>query len=199
MTSADLPKKELRHAYRALRNGMDDESRKEQNALLQARFWQSTVWQGASTLLLYFPIGSEPDVLPLAEAWWQRGGRVAFPVCDPVSCTMTFRYASSADELSMGAYGIREPRVDAEAFDPRLGDAVCIVPGLVFDRRGYRIGYGKGYYDRFLSRFAGRSCALVYRECLADRLPRDAYDLPVDLILTTEGELWTREYTKEKS
>ena len=91
--------------------------------------------------------------------------------------------APTLDELERGAYSIPEPRADAEVFSHRR-HALCIVPALAFDRRGFRLGYGGGYYDKFLKEFDGVSLGVTYDALIADKLPTGVYDVPVDVIIT---------------
>lgn len=77
---------------------------------------------------------------------------------------------------------MREPDPGLCAKASYFSGAVCVVPGLSFDRRGFRLGYGKGYYDRFLEKFTIITVGLCYNELLSGALPADAYDVPVDYI-----------------
>ena len=96
---------------------------------------------------------------------------------------MTFRYVSSLSEFLPGSYSIPEPPKDATAFSSDT-KALCVVPALAFDTLGFRIGYGKGYYDRFLKNFDGYTVGAVYSELLSELLPRGYYDMAVDIIIT---------------
>ncbi|MBE6597021.1 MAG: 5-formyltetrahydrofolate cyclo-ligase [Ruminococcaceae bacterium] len=137
----------------------------------------------ARTLLLYSPIGSEIDVTPLASLALSKGKRVAYPVCDTESHEMVFRYVNDLSELVSGAYSILEPRDTAPEFQFEK-DSLCIVPALSFDKKGYRLGYGKGYYDRFLKRFEGTALGAVYDSLLSEELPRGYLDVSVGIIIT---------------
>ena len=139
--------------------------------------------QNAKTVLTFYPVGSEPAILPIAEAALTLGKRVAFPLCHPEGPFMTFHSVDSLDALTNGSYGIPEPDGISPAVS-ELEDAICIVPALAFDENGYRLGYGKGYYDRFLSSFDGVSVGLVFSSLLLCNLPRDEYDEKVDIIIT---------------
>ncbi|MBR0454358.1 MAG: 5-formyltetrahydrofolate cyclo-ligase [Clostridia bacterium] len=140
-------------------------------------------YKDADVILLYFPTRSEPDISPLADIARRDGKKIAFPISVTKDCTLDFRFISSPDELEIGAYGIREPRADAER--ATLSDrTLCIVPALAVDADGYRLGYGKGYYDRFLKGFCGTSAGVVYSFFKINSVPRDQYDLAVDLIIT---------------
>ena len=85
-----------------------------------------------------------------------------------------------------GAYGIPEPSDKMEVVTD-FSECICIVPGLVFDLSGHRLGYGKGYYDRFLKDFTGYSVGLVYSEFILDKLPCEPTDRAVDLMITERG------------
>ena len=124
----------------------------------------------------------------MPEAALKAGKRLAFPRCHPDTCTMTYGIVSSLDDLVEGAYGILEPREDAEIYVPApYKHDICVVPAVCFDKKGYRIGYGKGYYDRFLSGFGGTSVGFCLSRFLCDSLPRGRYDRAVDLIITEKG------------
>ena len=108
---------------------------------------------------------------------------------------MSYRAVSSLDELSPAAYGIPEPPEDAPVYDPAKdsGSAICFVPGLVYDRMGYRVGYGKGFYDRYLSAFSGCKIGVVYSDYILKSVPRGRFDVKVDILLTEKGVKMTSE------
>lgn len=112
-------------------------------------------WLGAEQqrdFLIYIPFRTELDTAPLIEWGWQHGWGVCVPRCIPEQRAMDLYRLRAWDELASGAYGIREPAPDkAEAYAGL--PAVVIVPGLAFDRRGGRLGYGAGYYDRLRARY----------------------------------------------
>lgn len=85
-----------------------------------------------------------------------------------------------------------EPNTDKCEILSDFSDSVCLVPGLAFDREGYRIGFGKGYYDRFLLNFSGLTVGMCYNKCIEDNLPRGYYDCPVDILITEKYKIDTR-------
>ena len=91
----------------------------------------------------------------------------------------------SKGELARGSYGICEPTGERELFGDE--NTLCVVPAAVFSKDGYRIGYGKGYYDRFLADFKGISVGFSYDATLVDSLPFDEYDARLDMIITEKG------------
>ncbi|GLC88639.1 5-formyltetrahydrofolate cyclo-ligase [Lysinibacillus piscis] len=127
----------------------------------------------------------EVDTVHLIEALWQLGKRVAVPKCHAKTKQMSFYEIESFAQLEMVYMQLREPipelceLVDAADLD------VIIVPGVVFDSSGYRIGYGGGYYDRYLCNYErGKLLSLLFDEQLYERVPTEAHDYPVDIIIT---------------
>lgn len=146
-------------------------------------FLSSELYTKADTLLLYYSMGSEVSTKEIFKAALNDGKRVAFPVCTDSNGFMEFYYVRDEADLEEGMYGIKEPRKECEEYSFKDG-GICVVPGLSFDSEGYRIGYGKGYYDRFLSRFTGTSVGLCYEALLSEGLPRDFYDKNVNCLIT---------------
>lgn len=146
-------------------------------------FLLSELYKNSDTLLLYYSVGSEVGTKEIFHAALKDVKRVAFPVCVDGNGFMEFYYVSSEADLAEGMYGIKEPRKDCEKYDFSQG-GICIVPGLSFDSQGYRLGYGRGYYDRFLSKFKGTSIGLCYEALVSESLPTDAYDKNVNYLIT---------------
>ena len=106
----------------------------------------------------------------------------------------TARIDTSVD-LRPGTYSILEPDpLSCSPCDPAL-DALCLVPGLSFDDQGYRLGYGKGYYDRFLASFTGLAIGLCYFRDLTRKLPRGRFDFPVHTMVTERAVMAARAIT----
>ncbi len=138
---------------------------------------------GAKTVFLYLSFGTEVETLSLAAALIERGKRVAVPLCDTKTRRMQAVLLPAMTCLREGSYGILEPDVDAKAI-PQEEIEVILVPALAFDKAGYRLGYGGGYYDKFLEGFSGRTIGLAFLDCVTDSLPREEFDKPVDEVIT---------------
>ena len=175
-------KARIREIYKAKRAALTDSEREGQDAELCRRIILSDEYKNAKTVLLYCPMRKEIDVMPIFRAALSDGKRVAFPRCEKER-KMTFYYVKSEDDLEAGAYGIREPKRELPTVvEDDFAESLCIVPGLVFDREGYRVGYGGGYYDRFLAKYTGHTLAPVREGFLYDgSLPRDGNDQTVSL------------------
>ena len=97
---------------------------------------------------------------------------------------MEFYLIESCDDLEPGAFGILEPRPSPERLLSEWKGCLCVVPALACDRKGYRLGYGGGYYDRFLRNFPGVKALILYKKCLVEHIWHGRYDVAVDLIVT---------------
>lgn len=188
-------KKALRRDLRKKRRAIDPTQKTELDSVLVLHTLQTKEFRKSKLLLLYAPLSDEPNLLPLAEEAFRAGKQVAFPISHTESHTLSFHTVTSLSELCEGTYGIFEPPVSA----PQITDtknALCIVPALAFDQGGFRLGYGGGYYDRFLSEFQGTAIGLCYHELLQHQLPRGSYDRAVDLLITEKGVLLPDEIQK---
>ncbi len=143
----------------------------------------------AEYVLMYAATENEIDVTPIAREALARGKKVAYPRCDKESHTMQYHIVTSPEELYPDAYRILEPPPENPVYDPQkdLGSAVCFVPGLVYDKAGFRLGYGKGFYDRYLSAFSGCTVGVVYSDYVLPAVPRGRYDVSVNILLTEKG------------
>jgi 5-formyltetrahydrofolate cyclo-ligase len=179
-----MQKAALRSEFRSRRAALSNEIRTEWEQMLWGQlFSKLEALKTAKILLFYFPLPHEISLLPVFGYARERGIPCAFPRCGEATGDMDFYFVSSLDELECGKYGIREPKSSAEKVTNFSGAAV-FVPALAFDREGYRLGYGGGYYDRFIAAHDVLSVGITYEAFLTDALPRNQYDQAVDLIVT---------------
>ena len=179
-------KSSARKHFLANRLALTNEALEKSSNILCEKILDLAEFSRADVVLLYYPTKNEPSLLSVAKAALKENKRVAFPISITKTCTLEFREISSLEELASGAYGIPEPPFDANI--PNLTEkSLCIVPALAFDKNGFRIGYGKGYYDRFLSHFNGISVGAVFDSHICDSLPTESTDLPVNIIITETG------------
>ncbi|MBD5133536.1 MAG: 5-formyltetrahydrofolate cyclo-ligase [Clostridiales bacterium] len=140
--------------------------------------------EGADTVMVFYGTGREPDTLPLIRALLERGKRVALPVCLPHR-GMEARQVLDVDRLVPNRFGIPEP----DSSCPVIGKeeiAAALIPHLMVDREGYRLGWGGGYYDRWLADFPGFTVCICRPGRLVDHMPREEFDVPVRLVLIDE-------------
>lgn len=176
-----MDKRELRQRIRLLKQSMDASDIAARSEQLCRMVLQTEAYRNADTLYGYLPFNQEVQMLPLLQQAMADGKQVALPRC--FGREMRFILTSDLSRIQISAFGAPEPA----DIGPVAGDdsALVIVPGLVFDRRGYRIGYGGGYYDRFLTREPNHpTIALCYDFQLVSRLETDPHDVPVDTVFS---------------
>ena len=131
-------------------------------------------------VLVYVSKDSEIDTISIIEYCLHNNIKVAVPKC--VKNEIIFYYINSLDELSLSKFNILEPNNRRVVRGYKR--SICITPGIVFDEKGNRIGYGKGYYDRFFAKYDGCKIGITYKDLLIKKLPHETYDIPVDYIIT---------------
>lgn len=181
-----MTKNELRAAQKLLRSAIPPDEKKELDRAIVEHLLSSDLFRDASVLLLFVPLEGEVGILPLAREARKLGKPIAFPRCDRETTSMRFYYLSADERLTPGAYGIPEPPDGAALCEPDES-ALCVLPGLSFDAYGNRLGYGKGYYDRYLASYPGRTVGAVYDALTVEEVPTDAYDIPAQWIVTEKG------------
>lgn len=135
----------------------------------------------------FYPLPDEFDVLPLMGRFQTLGCQLALPVVEQANAPLVFRQWNKGDELVPGAMNIPVPPKDALQSRPD----VLLVPFLLIDAQGYRLGYGGGFYDRTIAKLRQTgpvlTIAVGFSGQIVDKVPRDRFDLPVDAILTEDG------------
>ncbi len=179
-------KQQLREHYKQLRRELppkDKEHRDRRVADHVRRLWQYTK---NDTLLCYVSTDIEVDTHRIIECALQDGKKVAVPRCIPGTRLMEFYYIDSLSDLAPGSFGVLEPVADPEKLLTDLSSGLCLVPALCYDLEGYRLGYGKGYYDRYLAGFEGSLVGLCYSDCIERHLPHGRFDRPVETLVTED-------------
>jgi 5-formyltetrahydrofolate cyclo-ligase len=177
-------KKGLRAKSRQFRERLEPQRKADMDAAIRNRFFSLREFGAADVILTYVSKEIEVDTLELIRAVLARGKRVAVPRCVPDTFLMEFYEIDALQELEKGMFGVLEP-VPSRSRPLDAGEScLCVVPGLSFDSQGFRLGYGKGYYDRFLTNFQGPTVGLCYAGCVRWNLPHGFYDRPVDVLVT---------------
>lgn len=183
-TDIRIIKGELRTRFKTLRREMDPQVKAEKDAAILKRLLELPEYKAATLVLTYVSTAIEVDTLELIRRALAEGKRVAVPYCIPGKIDMLFCEIFSLDDLTPGSFGVLEPDPEKQPVLREFSDSVCILPGLGFDLEGYRLGYGKGYYDRFLSKYPGTNLGVCYNVCLKPLLPHGRYDRMVDVLVT---------------
>ncbi len=177
-------KKELRKKFKKLRNNLIDKEVKDE--LICSNFLNSDLYKNSEQILCYSSLNSEIETDKIINKAFCDNKKVALPVCEDLNGIMNFYYVGSFNDIKIGAFGIKEPDVLKCKKVIDFNGALCVVPAFSFDENGYRLGYGKGYYDRFLEKCALISAGLCYNEFLSSSLPVDKYDKNVMYIFTED-------------
>ena len=181
-----MPKKSLRRQMLARRRSLTHDEWQAASQMAQQNLMQLEFFQQASCVALYAPIHNEIDTALLLEAALKTGKRVLYPaVC---GTDLVFRQVEGMTCLSEGCFGILEP-CSADLDHQADAADLIVVPGVAFDTNGHRIGYGKGFYDRFL-RHPGRRALLVGLchdfQLIGTPLPSDPHDIRMDLVISDQ-------------
>ena len=175
-----MHKQELRQAIRARKRAMTEEDILRRSEILAEKFARSNAYRAAKTIYGYLPYNQEVRTVPMLRRALEEGKRVAVPKV--YGDDMKFIYLDDLSQVAKGYAGIPEPVADGPVAQDET--ALVLMPGLAFDRAGHRIGYGGGFYDKFLAREPHHpTVALCYDFQVMDRLETEEFDIPVDLVI----------------
>ena len=173
-------KKELRRCIREKKRAMTAEEIEAKSARLGELFAQSELYRQAKTIYGYMPYNQEVRTVPMLERAIRDGKRVAVPKC--YGDEMRFLYLDDLNAVEPGYAGIPEPVADEPVADDET--ALVLMPGMAFDPQGHRIGYGGGFYDKFLAKEPNHpTLALCYDFQMLEHLETEEFDIPVDCVL----------------
>ncbi len=173
----------LRRDMLKKRDAMCESIRIAQSRDIERQLLSSGIWRRANSVFVYYSIGSEVATHGIIDACLKCGKSVYLPKCKKDG-EMHAISISGIDELKPGRYGIPEPQCGME---PMHVPDLCIAPGLAFDECGGRIGYGCGYYDRYIARWHPITAALAYSWQVLESVPMGAHDAPMNYIITPAG------------
>mgnify|MGYP005891320369 FL=1 len=175
-----MNKQELRRAIRERKRAMTEEEIVERSNALAEKFYHTPAYQAASTIYGYLPYNQEVRTVPMLQRALDEGKRVAVPKV--YGEEMRFIYLEDLTQVSKGYAGIPEPIADAPVAEDQR--ALVLMPGLAFDPQGHRIGYGGGFYDKFLAKEPHHpTLALCYEFQMQAHLDTEEFDIPVDTVL----------------
>ena len=181
-------KKLLRKKFKEQRKNISLQDRTLANEKIFENLINLIEIENADYILTFISFGSEPDTLKFAEYVLANGKKLAAAKCTSEKGVMNFHLIKSLDDLEKGSYGIPEPKNDIPFLSDEEIDknkVLCIVPGYSFSEKGYRLGYGGGYYDRFLSEHKNiKTVGICFDEMISDEIPVEEYDVPVSLVVT---------------
>ena len=191
MDTAALEKQRLREERLVARETLSEQERCVLDDCITQKLLTTSEYAEATTVLTYVSVSSEVSTRMFIECALRDGKTVAVPRCLP-GHRLEFVAISSLDQLASAPFNLLEPPKDLSALtEDQMNNSICIVPAILVDTKGYRLGYGAGFYDRFLSTYLCKKICLAYQQNLSKtELPHTAFDVAVDLVIT-ESEVLT--------
>ena len=175
-----MDKKELRKQIREKKRAMTPKEIQASSQKLKELFLATEQYSRAKTIYGYLPYNQEVRTVPILQQALDDGKRIAVPKV--YGDEMKFIYLTDLTQVAEGYAGIPEPVADGPVADDPT--ALVLMPGLAFDKEGHRIGYGGGFYDKFLTKEPEHpTVALCYGFQISEELPTEEFDVPVDLVL----------------
>ena len=175
-----MDKTELRRQIRQQKRAMTEEQILRKSQILCRKFLESQAYQNAKSIYGYLPYNQEVRTVPLLEQAQRDGKRVAVPKC--YGSEMRFLWLDDLSQVEKGYCNIPEPIADGPIADDPT--ALVLMPGLAFDPQGHRIGYGGGFYDKFLADEPNHpKIALCYDFQMVPHLETEEFDIPVDAVI----------------
>ena len=181
-------KKAVRQRCLEKRSALGEAARKDKSLLIQRNFLALPEFEQARNVMLFLNFRDEVETTALAEAVLAGGKTLALPRCAPGQVLLTLAVGNLTEDTEPGTWGIREPKIGLKQVEPLSLD-LLVVPGLGFDRRGNRLGYGGGYYDRFLKKIGHLTprIALAFACQVVLEIPVEETDERIDLLVTEDG------------
>ncbi|WP_066192970.1 MULTISPECIES: 5-formyltetrahydrofolate cyclo-ligase [Gracilibacillus] len=156
---------------------------------LHRHLYLTPAWKQATTIGITISKGLEWETQPIIEMSYLLGKKIVIPRTNPLTHEMNFHYYSQGDQLEQMWQNIYEPIANLPIVEKTEID-LMIVPGIVFDKQGYRIGYGGGFYDRYLADYQGETLSLASDFQMVSQLMTEPHDQPVDQLVTNFGRIY---------
>lgn len=167
-------------------NNMNRSEHMKKSLEITDRVIASNEFQSADTIGITISRYPEVDTRPLIEAAWEAGKQIAVPKCLHATREMDFRLITTFDNLETVYVDLLEPIIDKTVSVGKNEIDLQIVPGVVFSEEGYRVGFGGGYYDRYLQGYKGETLSLAFAIQTGQAVPVEPHDIPVGRIFTEE-------------
>ncbi|MBL5766062.1 5-formyltetrahydrofolate cyclo-ligase [Heyndrickxia sporothermodurans] len=179
-----MEKKELRECLKKDLSSIDRCTYEQNSYLIAKQLFGHPKFNAASTVAITLSRFPEVDTWQIIRKGWEVGKRMVVPKCIPKTKEMVFKEITSFKQLESVYFGLFEP-IDGQTTEVKKEELdLIIVPGIAFTRNGYRLGFGGGYYDRFLHNYQGMTISLAFSSQIQSELPIEKHDIPVQRIIT---------------
>lgn len=182
-----MTKKIIRNAMKERLTSLDEVAYNSYSKQIEDQFLRQVAVSDASTIGITISSFPEVDTWSIIKQLWSMGKNVVVPKCSPSDKSMIFYQIQNFDQLERVYMHLLEPNpLKSKAITPQEIE-ILVVPGIVYCEKGYRIGYGGGYYDRFLMNYKGDTLSLAFDIQVVKNVEYDVFDIPVDKIITPNG------------
>ncbi|MDN6196361.1 MAG: 5-formyltetrahydrofolate cyclo-ligase [Atopostipes suicloacalis] len=182
-------KESLRQLMQEKLAKLSEKERQNISRKMQDELFKLPSFKNAEVIGIYLSFGTEWDTRNIIKNAWDAGKKVVIPKTVPETKAMNFYQINNYSEVKKGHFGLEEPIVEKTIYTKKENIDFLLVPGLIFSKEGYRIGFGGGYYDRYLADFSNSTLSLVWTKQLVENLPINKYDIAVDHLLTEDGRI----------
>ena len=174
-----MNKQILRNKYKEIRKNIPN--REEQDNIIFNKVINLEEYKQSDLILIYVSFKDEVDTNKLIKHSLENGKQIAVPKCERDD--IVFYHINSLEDLGEGCFGILEPKTNKIVHN--FDNSICIIPGVAFDKQKNRIGYGRGFYDRFLENYNGIKIGLTYKECICERIDVACNDIKMDKTISS--------------
>ena len=178
-------KEMIRKQYKLMRSSMSKEEVMQKSRAAAMNFLESDYYKKSEQIMLYMPLGNETDTALIIQSAFRDQKTVLLPVTDEKNGQITPVVVSRDTEFTTGAFSVLEP-IETKVGDMKKTD-VILVPGIAFDQRGSRIGFGKGCYDRFSKNLSSLMIGFCYHFQICEKIPSENHDVKMNLLVTEKG------------
>ncbi|UWG98254.1 5-formyltetrahydrofolate cyclo-ligase [Dehalobacter sp. DCM] len=181
----------LRKTILKNRRAINEEERSQKNAAIERNILSLPIYKESGTIMMYLNYWDEVDTGGIAEDTLQAGKRLVIPLCKG-EIIIPYEIKRLEEDVQIGMFGIREPRPGNSRVVVPSDIDIVLVPGVAFDGRGNRIGFGKGFYDRFLPQLRDNVTivGLAYSCQIVDKIDAEAHDFTMSLLVTENGVIY---------
>ena len=179
-----MDKKQMRKEKKELLSSLDRNRYEHKSYLIALGLYGTEEWQNSKTIAITVSNFPEVETWQIIKRGWEEGKNIVVPKCSPSDKRLIFYKLDSFDQLEKVFFGLFEPNPPKTVRVEKEDIELVVVPGLAFMRNGYRLGFGGGYYDRFLEQYNGMTASLAFQEQLVEKVPVEQFDLPVSKIIS---------------
>lgn len=184
-----MSKKELRNLQLQSLKSINHIAFQQKCFRIEQLLFESPEWKKCNTVAVTISKPPEINTWTIIKRGWEEGKTVVVPKCFPKNRELVFFELHDFHQLEQSYFDLYEPNPDKSTIVHNDAIELMIVPGLAYTEKGYRLGFGGGYYDRLLSSYSGLTMSLAFVEQMVDTLPIESFDIPVGTILTEKGRI----------